>query len=99
MSTKTMDVNAATGFAGFDTTSAVKEAFKMMKTSFDVSFTYGTKMQDLGEKMFRETAELGKIVQADGAKMVDLCVDNARKARSEQKKTVDEYFKKAEELY
>ena len=99
MSTKTMDVNTAAGFAGFDPTSVTKDALKTMKSSFDMSFTYVTKIQDLSEKMLRETAELGKVMQTDSTKVIEQCIENAKKGRIEQKKVVDDYFKKAEELY
>jgi hypothetical protein len=99
MSTKTLDVNAVTGFVNFDLKNAANDALKLTKSCFDMTFATIVKIQDLGEKMVRETVELGKGMQADAVKMVDLSIDNAKKGRIEYKKAVEESFKKAEELF
>lgn len=96
MNTKAAELNA---IAGFDLKGAGTDALKLMKAAFDMSFANVVKMQDLTEKMMRESAEMGKSIQADTAKMADLVIESAKKGRTEYKKAVEEGFKKAEESY
>jgi hypothetical protein len=96
MNTKGVEMNT---IAGFDFKGTGAEALKLMKSGFDMSFVNVVKMQDLTEKMLRDSAELGKSIQADTAKFAEIALENAKKARTEYKKAVEEGFKKAEEIH
>jgi dihydroxyacetone kinase DhaKLM complex PTS-EIIA-like component DhaM len=96
MNTKAAEMNT---IAGFDFKTAGADALKLMKSAFDTSFANVVKMQDLTEKMMRDSAELAKSMQADTVKFTEIMIENGKKTRTEYKKAVEEGFKKAEETH
>ena len=84
---------------GFDPSSMGKDVFSFMKSSFDTAFDNMVKIQDLNEKMFKDTIGKGKEAQTDGVKMVNDFVENAKKGRDEYRKLVEDGFKKMEDMF
>ncbi len=75
------------------------DVVNFLKSSFDSTLDNLVKVQDQGEKVLRDMVEKGKEVQADGEKVLNEFLVNARKARDEYKKTVEDGYKKVTDLF
>lgn len=85
--------------SGFDPGTAGEEILKLMKSSFQASFDNVARIQDVNEKVLKETIQKGKSVQDDALKMVDEFIENARKGQQEYRRMMEEGFKKLEEMF
>ena len=94
METLGMDVKT-----DFDPKNVGKDILRFMKSSFDATFDNAAKIQDLNERMLKNVIEVGKEMQADAVKMVDVLSENAKKGRDEYRKVLEEGLKRVEEIY
>lgn len=85
--------------SGIEADNVGEEILKLMKISFNASFDNAAKIQDVNEKVLKETIQKGKSVQDDALKMIDEFVENAKKGQEEYRKLMEEGFKKLEGMF
>jgi len=98
MNAKVAGIDEKMVFGGIDPKTAGTETLKLTKTFFETAYSNIIKVQDLNEKIVKDMIEVGKEMQTDALKMVDLYLGNAKKGRDQYKKAVEESFKRAEEV-
>jgi hypothetical protein len=86
------------GFAGYDFKKVSDDVVKFVRFSFDTAYQNMVKIQDLQEKVVRETLTLGKDIQADAVKVMDRMIEDGKKGREDFKKMVEDGFSKAAEV-
>jgi hypothetical protein len=94
MNQKTVDM----GFVGYDFKKVSDDVVKFMRFSFDTAYHNMVKIQDLQEKIVRETLSLGKDIQADATKVMDKLIEDGKKGRDDLRKMVEDGFSKAAEV-
>jgi len=95
------DKKEAPVFGGIPTkafTDAGEEMLKFMKSTFDATFENVAKIQSMNERVLREMIEKGKELQGDGNRVLEEFIEKAHRGQSEYKKTIDDGFKKLEDL-
>jgi len=98
MNAKVTGIDEKMVFGGIDPKTAGTETLKLTKTFFETAYSNMIKVYDLNEKIMKDMVEVGKEMQADALKMVDLYLGNAKKGRDQFKKAVEESFKRTEEV-
>jgi len=93
-----LTMEATTGFAGFDTKNVSENFLKMMKYSLDTTFDSLAKLQELNDKVVKDTITASKQIQVDAEKIVVEWSENSKKGWNEYRKIVEKGFKQAEEL-
>lgn len=94
---KKMEEKAYIG--GFDPKTAGNDVMKFWKSAFSATYESAVLVQDLNVKILKDMIEAGKGVQTDVAKIADLFIANAKKAREDYKKVFDDGFTKMTEIY
>jgi hypothetical protein len=87
-----------TGFAGYDFKKVSEDVVKLAKFSFDTAYNNMVKIQDLQEKILKETISVTKEIQTDATKVMDKFIDDAKKGREDFKKVVEDGFSKVAEV-
>ncbi len=75
------------------------DILNFIKSSFNSTLDSTAKVQDQGEKVLKDMVEKGEEFQADADNVLNNALSNAKKARDDYKKIVEEGFKKVEDLF
>ncbi len=75
------------------------DILNFIKSSFNSTLDSTAKVQDQGEKVLKDMVEKGEEFQADAENVLNNALSNAKKARDDYKKIVEEGFKKVEDLF
>ncbi len=83
---------------GYDFKKVSEDVVKLAKFSFDTAYNNMVKIQDLQEKILKETVSVTKEIQADATKVMDKIIEDAKKGREDFKKVVEDGFSKVAEI-
>ena len=86
------------GFGNFDAQIINENALKMTKFSMDKTFDTITKVQELSDKIIKDTIKTNQQMQADTEKLVGEWIEEGKKGWGQYRKVVEEGYKKFEAL-
>lgn len=82
-----------------ETTKMAKQAINFQKTAFEKMFNANVMLQDQTEKMANSLMDQASWMPAESKKLINDWVGAYKKGRDDFKKSVDDNFKKTEDMF